>query len=1447
MNLKKSIVLFLIFMMAFSNAAFAAVPQSALKEAAKPQKQTGNVFEEKNKEKEFGPDDEVRIIVELEDEPTIYSAQSLGKSFSELSDKNKKKLQAAALEAQSLVKQSIKKQSIPMDYKQSFTTVFNGFSGTVDYKSIQLIEKLPNVGKVHIANEYERPAEEPEMLYSKELVKAQQTWQDYGYKGEGMVVGVIDTGIDPDHKDMVLSDGTETAITKEQVDTLKAGGSLDGKFFTDKVPFGYNYADENDTVLDLGPGASMHGMHVSGTVGANGDEDKGGIMGVAPEAQILGLKVFGNDPEMPSTWGDIYIKAIDDAILLGADVINMSLGSTASFVDEADPEQQAVARAVENGVMMSISAGNSADFGEGFADPFASNPDIGVVGAPGLSTDSLQVASFENQYLMLDGFNKQVDGNPGESVAFLSASDVHPTSLGDGFIEVEYAGLGRLPGDSDANPDANDFEGVDLEGKIALIQRGEMTFVKKTLNAQERGAAGVIIFNHSAGYVSMASDSSINIPQLFILKTDGELMRDQIQDGKTVEIAFKGEEVKSLNPENGKMSGFTSWGVTPNLDFKPEITAPGGNILSTLQDDQYGMMSGTSMAAPHVSGGSALMMQRVDEEFGLTGSGRVVMSKNILMNTSVPQTDKGTYNAYFNLGLDYSPRRQGAGLMDLHAAMSTPVVATEKNSGLGKVALKEMATKESFTLELENVTDENQVYNVDGSVQTDLVLGGSMYEGETQGIYKDGTISEDAPWQGEFPIEITSPNGSKVKDDYQVIVPANSKVEVNVTIDLENTVDWAYNKPLNEIFENGHFVEGFIKFVDPNDTNPTLNVPYVGFHGEWDDAPVVDATIYDKEDPSFYGETALLTLDRDAGLLPLGVDPLLGEDDELVGDEDRISFSPNGDGTHELALPSLSFLRNAKQVAFNVLDEDGNKLRTIRTLDEVRKNYFDGGAAPTSKIYGQAAWDGKVKGKVVEDGQYFYEVKSVIDFPDAEWQSQTIPVTVDTQAPSLEVTFDKDTGEVSWDAFDELSGLAFFDIIVNGESVLEKPLAADVDSYTLKEMKGIEGVKVAATDYAGNTATESTNEDTDDAVPGLHVLTPEALSTTNDKEVAVTGYVKDDSKVTSLTMNGKEAKLAWNAKEQRYDFSETLTYKTDGVKEIKFHAVDESGNDISFKRMFILDSTSPELAVEGPHTSKEKQVDLTFTMKDNFDDLRLFIDGSEVFKNVFKEPFEKRAAEETYTHSVTLEEGQNTFEVKLVDLGGNETVQKVTVYQSNDGPKNFDDVSSSFWGKGAIEKLNVAGVINGYPNGDFGINDKITRRDAARMIVRALKLDTTNVKDPGLEDVGQNDPAYKEIAAIAASGIMVGNPDGFFNPDGLLTRAEMAKVVVEAYNLSGSTQDRFPDVPLKHWAFDYINTLAANGISEGYPNGEFGLDNKTTRTEFAMFLARAEDDRFKTN
>ncbi|MFS0862265.1 S8 family serine peptidase [Fredinandcohnia sp. 179-A 10B2 NHS] len=1269
--MKKTLALVLAFLMLFANTAMAAA--GPLNKPARDKNVTVKESFSQEEAEKFALDEKVRVIVEVEGAPAIEYATKQGKKFTELSESKQVELQNKALSAQKDVKTLLSSKRVKMEFKESFTTTFNGFSGVVEYGKIATIEKLDGVSSVTIANEYKLPETKPEMKYSKELIEAQNAWNDYGYKGEGMIVGIIDSGIDPTHKDMVLTDESTAALSKDEVDAFIAENNLPGKYYSAKVPYGYNYMDGNAEVRDLGPGASFHGMHVGGTVAANGDETAGGIKGVAPEAQLLALKVFGNDPEMGSTWGDIYIKAIDDSIILGADVINMSLGSTASFVNENDPEQQAIANAVDNGVLMSISAGNSAHFGNGFYNPYASNPDVGVVGAPGLSTDSLQVASLDNSFMDLDGAQAVYNGVEAGLHPFLSASSVHPNSVAQKTFEVVYAGLGIKPGDvtpDSANyqkyKDHDDFAGLDLTGKYALIQRGEIAFVLKAQNAQAAGAAGVIIFNNADGYVNMQTDAGITIPQLFMLKQNGDELKAQLDAGVMVELSFNGDVTTAPNPTAGKMSDFTSWGVTPNLDFKPEITAPGGNIYSTFNDDQYGVMSGTSMAAPHVSGGSALVLQRVKEDFAeLTGQEKVEFAKNLLMNTASPVKDKGTVNSGaagsfgpLLQGWDnpYSPRRQGAGLMQLHAALSTPVVVTEATSGIGKVALKEVGDQFSFTLEATNYSDETVTYDVAANVQTDFALLGEL------GYFTADEL-ESQEIRGAV---VTLNDGNTV-----VEVPANGTATINVQVDLTNAevIDYGATgfttTPVENVFPNGYFVEGFVTLTDSSDVNPELSVPYVGFKGDWNAAPVLDALAYDDaEGYSFYEYAAMLYQAKDEKFYYLGHNPFATEDDYYGRTLDRIAISPNGDGEQDNILPLLSFLRNAKEVKYNVLDEEGNVLRTIRSEQNVRKNYYDGGLGAMYSIKTASAWDGKVKNKVVADGTYYYEIASTIDYAGKDAQSVKVAVVVDTVAPTIEATRDGDT--VTINAADDRSGLSYVEVVVNGES--QGLVTPDTTELDVTGLSNNEVITLVATDIAGN----SSEVVLDTEAPSISVTTPETFSVINTRTVEVKGTVTDKDEVTSLTVEGKEVELVWNAEKKHYAFETTVTFDKDGAHPIHIVATDASGNETSLSnsRLVFVDTTAPVLTVDVPSTvaSNVETVDLKATLSDNAEELRYFVDGSEEF---FQElpGYDLKPFTKNVTTTLTLEPGENTFSLELYDVAGNKTTKEVTVFRGDVDPE----------------------------------------------------------------------------------------------------------------------------------------------------------------------------------
>ncbi|MEH7084096.1 S8 family serine peptidase [Neobacillus drentensis] len=1281
MKIRRILPLFLVFLMVFSSFASAAAPSGS--KISKANKATATAVKAstlkklpksvkvKNTEKNYKKSDKVRVIVEVDGDPAITYATKQGKKYSELSKSVKAQLQNKLLDAQQSVKSQFAKKAIKMQFKQNFTTTVNGFSGIVEYGQIAAIKTVDGVAKVSIATEYQRPEIEPNMKYSKEIVEAQKAWEAFGKKGEGMVVGIIDTGIDPSHKDFILTDKSKAALTQEEVDKAIEDKGLQGKFYTDKVPYGYNYYDENAQILDLGPDASMHGMHVAGTVAANGDEANGGIKGVAPEAQVLALKIFGNDPEMPSTWGDIEIKAIDDAIKLGADVVNMSLGSTAGFVLPDAPEQQAVQRAVDNGVLMSISAGNSNQLGDGYGNPYAENPDYGVVGTPGSANSSLQVASLENNYLDLYAATYSFDGTEAGKAPYLSSSSVDPNKLEQKKFDIIDAGKGKPA----------DFNGKDFNGKYALVQRGDITFVEKTMNAQTAGAAGIIVYNNTSGLLSMATSPEIKIPQLFALKSDGDAMKAALDASKKVSIEFQGDKKTTQNPSAGQMSTFTSWGVTSNLDFKPEITAPGGNIYSTLNNNSYGVMSGTSMAAPHVSGGSALVLERVKEDFAnLSGADKVGMAKNILMNTSKVIDDKGTYNAAFTHN-PYSPRRQGAGVMQLHAALSTPIVVTNTATNEAKVALKEIKGNEAtFTLKAENFSDKPVTYKVNGNVQTDLVING-VDTLEAQGIYKaDGSFDPDTG-VGEFPISFSSDGLS----GDQLTIPAKGSATVDVKVDLdpENTIDWWYYEPLDSIFENGYFVEGFVTLTDVNDVNPTVSVPYVGFKGDWNKSPILDAKIYDDNYfDSYYGWTGMLSaagIDEEGNenFNYLGVNPAVPADPADPGFDTpksaNIAISPNGDGQNDNAIPILSFLRNAKTVEYKIVDKDGNVLRKLKSDNLVSKNFNDGGRGAQYYLNPANAWDGKIKNKLVADGQYFYEVDATIDYAGKDAQKVTFPVLVDTVAPT--VTASVNGNKLTVGSTDvNGSGVAYYDITVNGKSVYgdkELPLAGDKTEYTLKETPAAGAlVEVVAYDFAGNSSKVEApivGGATDSTIPFIHVTSIGATGVYNSHELPVEGYLTDDSKVRELTVEGKPVELTFNAEEARYEFSTTVTVASDGVHNIKISGTDVAGNKISYLvRDLIVDTTAPKISVGVPSKVKPdvSSVDLKATISDNFDKIRYFVDGSEEFFNdTNPDHFEMKGISKEVSTKLDLAPGKNTFTLELVDIAGNKTTKEVNVFK----------------------------------------------------------------------------------------------------------------------------------------------------------------------------------------
>ncbi|KYH34288.1 PII-type proteinase precursor [Clostridium tepidiprofundi DSM 19306] len=941
--------------------------------------------------KQHNPEDKVRLIVELNGKSVKDYCH--GRSLKAVA--NNSKISQNILKTQNSTINEVLKHDPNIKLENRYSVLLNGFSVEAKYKDLNKIAEMPGVKSVQVANEYY-----PDMNYAKDMkTNIANIWKDYGYKGEGMVVSIIDTGIDYKHKDMVISSSTTPSAIKLTNENPKGPGI----YFTEKVPYGHNFADDNQDVIPA-PGTSPHGMHVAGIVGANCQEQdeinkNEGIKGVAPECQLLAMKVFSNKPGKNSAYSDDIIAAIEDSVLHGADVINMSLGSTAAFQDMTDGEQTAVREATENGVVVVISAGNSQYSTAPYK--FPNVKDTGLVGSPGLAHESMQVASFENNRITSPGLDYTWDGGSSkEPVAYAQCSIDPVEALNDpNGYEVVYCGLGGTPAE---------FAGKDLHGKIALIKRGKYAFTVKQSNAKAAGAIGVIVYNNKGNaLVHMVEQDGLGIPALFIGETDGAKINSLI--GKNVRIKFNGKITSIINPDKGDMSDFTSWGPTPNLDFKPQITGVGGDVWSTIPNNKYESMSGTSMASPYVAGCTALIMQHIND---MIKEGKLSFEnpdekaefvKALAINTAEVKMDK------YHHGTPYSPRRQGAGLVDTEAAIKDNVTITY--NGEAVAALKEMGETTEIPLVVHNYGDKTITYKVED-------LSGVMTE---QGNFlpsKDTgyTMSYDVPLKG----------ASITFDKDTITVTTGSSITINATINMSD------DTPVD------NFAEGFIRLIPQDSDVPDIGIPYMGFYGDWDELPILDAPMYDGK--TKLGEGSLFTINSKGNIYYLGVVGYDKYGNPIVEPKD-FAINPDDEDANTNVLPIVTLLRNAKDFEVNIKDSNGELIKTVAESTNLRKEVL---AEQPNHWYTTSedwAWDGKEYDpstggvKSVPEGQYYVSLKSKIDFEGARYQELSMPVKVDKTKPVVNTDefFDESPTEdykVSFKASDNMTDIHTFAILI---------------------------------------------------------------------------------------------------------------------------------------------------------------------------------------------------------------------------------------------------------------------------------------------------------------------------------------------------------------------------------------------------------------------------------
>lgn len=902
----------------------------------------------------------VRVIVELDKTSVLDEANKRNMSLSSLSESFKEEKKKELKSEQDEVIAEIKKSNIEADTSdvRNYDTVFNGVALGVRAGDIDKLDDLDGVKNVYISEEFERP-----LLTSSGEMTGAAFAGNLDYKGEGTVVAVIDSGLDYNHRAFTLDNESKARLSEADVNKLIEEKGLSGRYYTPKIPYGYNYYDFNTNLYDSY--GVMHGMHVSGIVGAN-DKEKN-LYGVAPNAQILALKVFSDDLQYPTTFTDIWLKAMDDAISLGADVVNMSLGSSAGFSVEGEkyPETEMFEKARRAGVVVTVAAGNDGTITDGNyygVKPLEGNFDTALIANPALDEGSFAVASMDNlkKYSRAIGWKEKKTNEFKEQADVVPGANAPANKLTGKWIELAE---GR---------EDDPFIKRNIKGNFAVIElvndtEGKQAFVERLKKIIALEPSAIVFYNPESeaeriGRNISLGDEAGGITVVRIKRSTFNKISNANKMSMRFTVDIYMNEEPFENPSAGRLSYFSSWGPTPDLRIKPEITAPGGSIYSTAEDGRYQNMSGTSMASPQVAGASALIRQYIREN-QLNVDNASDFTKLLLMNTAKP--------VLYKEDTPYFVRQQGSGALDLKNALETTVVVkaegTNDNKADGKLEIKEVSEKKfRAKLTLENFGSEPKTYSISTK---------AVYEPVTEG------------YRTETPEAVDSPQSFEGKE----VTVAGKSSEV-VWLDFDYT-------GADEIKIN-NFLEGFIELKEVDDES-TLSIPFLGFYGDWESERAIDAfqvkeADSDKREVQFYVNklvNAASSMFITSATLRL---PVV---------DDTLYFSPSG-AYHKDVAVRLAPLRNMDEIEYSILDGDTNEiLRVIGKSLKVRKLNSLGRKA-SFNIMPDSWWDGRIGGRLATEGvNYIYQIKAKLNTGNSgggnNEQVYRYKLKVDSTAPEL--------------------------------------------------------------------------------------------------------------------------------------------------------------------------------------------------------------------------------------------------------------------------------------------------------------------------------------------------------------------------------------------------------------------------------------------------------------
>ena len=1339
---------------------------------------------------EHQPGDQVRVVVLMNSAPT---GEKQGLIQSQLSKER------VLVEEHNGLKRRMEQKAVAYTVNFEYTALLNGMSVTMDYADIGKVAAMPGVREVFIAREYKQPELQPASNSATNMIGADLMDYNLSANGSGKTIAVLDTGITPYHEAFQVYDNMLQSPAYGKVGMLKQIEELGhGAYYSQKIPYQYDYADGDNDAIDDG---SSHGSHVAGIAAGYVKTEEGEVTfrGSAPDAQILAMKIFGSTEKTTSS--DIYFAALDDAFKLDVDVINMSIGAPNGFTHDSELETETFgdiyARLEEAGIICCISAGNEANMGEnagnwtGGGYVTSDYTDYGVLGSPASYDGNIAVASMEN----VDYPAYQITVG-GEGYAY---RDHNGTEFLDTFAgqELEYVMVPDL-GVAEAYAD------IDVSGKVAVISRGEITFQEKVEYAAGAGAIAAVVYDNQQGALVTMAIENVAIPAVFVSQEAGAAFAAQDAGTFTVES----EPTIVENPEGWGMSSFSSWGPTNDLKIKPTITGIGGNVNSALAGTQngYEVASGTSMAAPNISGAYASLLEALmDDDPSLSKAEAAALARNRSLSHAYVaieyKDDAGNY-------VPYSPRRQGAGLMDLPAAYTATLAITDPLAELGDDPAKSGVF--TITAELENTGDAERTFDVSLDVLADAPIGSPW--GTVYNALQSMLLEEGVDYTVEAPESVT--------------LAAGEKKTVTVTITLTDDTK-AF---LDTYFVNGAFIEGYLYFdyVD-YDTNAYefAHVTYMGYYGDWAAAPALEthdwrdlleqvpedqlpnwAEIVEWEINTTPGMGYLVDEENTPKLY--AGDAPFGYPEDGAYSRARIAVSNDPDTAYYTAMLVVpTIIRNCEHIVMIARNAETGEIYAVDDTPYCQKTYFDTEEGNWSayawfRFDGMDIYSGEEPTPIADDTPVVLEFYANAPYGEDElgkwtpeeivekgqkYLSYTVDVTVDSAAPEIaEWTYNAETGELTVTASDNQYLAAIYVTDLEGNDLCEAVPFAD--------------------DEAGQS----------------HTVTVNIGEQLGDQQAFVIGamdYATNEGYVVGSVAHEHD----WS----EWEVVAEPTCEEAGVQgrycqicfEEEYEEIPALGHDWGEWEVV----TEPTCEAEGEQVRVcancgEEETEAIAALGHDWDDGVVTVAPTLISEG-----------EMLYTCKNDPSHTKTEVLPKLSECDGEDECPS----------KAFTDVDRSpeSWSHEPIDWAVLMNITKGTSTTTFSPDKACTRAQAVTFLWRASGCPAPKTADSPFEDVTLDMWYADAVLWAVEQGITNGTSETTFSPDDTCTRAQ---IVTFLWRMHGQPEAKsassFDDVPADAYFVKAVDWAVERGITNGTSETTFEPDVDCTRAHIVTFLYR---------